>query len=822
MTIRRRLFLNATVTVLGIAIIGGASFIGLRTVRERIHSLTETSTPYQLKTVELTKALQEHAVLLYRVSLAPSKEELQSLSGHVDGSIRTLEEIGRERASLKGESSGESSEQRDIKNLSDQVVKTAAARLKSEAEAATAAEETRRKLSTVAKKLSDLDVTMKMLQQAAAANLAASNNRAKNVTIRLNEAQGIKDVLQDLQLSLSEIQMTGKRNVVYAAKSRITAALEAVQRFSSFRQVIDGASEFGQIAVGQKGLVDLKMAALSSPSDRQAEEACDTAAKQARNKLTSITLTLKEALETAATGFQTESTAFDKTLKESDALGGVILRAGYLEKLGSSIEGLTEKLFAQGSVEGVKSVRTKILEELGPAERNVQEISKLLGGAARKNEISLMTGVSSALKDIRGLLAGSGGLSDKLTAAAEARAHSEDAIRSLSVLVNAQSEKGAKGVAEARTEQAKAVRTVNVVVTTVLVLVLVMSLTILAAGIVFSSITGRTVMKPIHELTALAEKFGSGHFGIEMANSRGDEFDNVAKNFNKASWTIAGIATELGAASSLLAASSQQLTGAAEDLARGSSSQSQGTEQSATAITEMSQLNQEMAKNARDTAKSANDMKQSASEGKSVLAETSRDLREFALDVDKFAETMDVLQERSGSIQEIVGLITAISDQTNLLALNAAIEAARAGDAGRGFAVVADSVRELAGKVANSAGDISHVVSAVGEDLRKSTSQMKNQRAAIERIVGRVSGTEEAMSTIVESVDTVSGMVESIAAATAEESRASNEIAANMTEISTVCRRFDTSAQEIGESATRLLGLASDLDEKVRWFKTTN
>ena len=69
--------------------------------------------------------------------------------------------------------------------------------------------------------------------------------------------------------------------------------------------------------------------------------------------------------------------------------------------------------------------------------------------------------------------------------------------------------------------------------------------------------------------------------------------------------------------------------------------------------------------------------------------------------------TIDTLRQVSSA----AGDITQIALQTRLVAFNASVEAKRAGEAGRGFAVVAEAVRDLAGKVEESAKLIMGTVS---------------------------------------------------------------------------------------------------------------
>ena len=88
---------------------------------------------------------------------------------------------------------------------------------------------------------------------------------------------------------------------------------------------------------------------------------------------------------------------------------------------------------------------------------------------------------------------------------------------------------------------------------------------------------------------------------------------------------------------------------------------------------------------------------------------------------------MNDVKTGANSISGILEEIQFIADQTRLLALNAAIEAARAGEHGRGFAVVADEVTKLAGRSAQAANTISHLV----KDVQASTASALTKLAIL-------------------------------------------------------------------------------------------
>lgn len=118
-------------------------------------------------------------------------------------------------------------------------------------------------------------------------------------------------------------------------------------------------------------------------------------------------------------------------------------------------------------------------------------------------------------------------------------------------------------------------------------------------------------------------------------------------------------------------------------------------------------------------------------------------------------EMIDKLNNSSKQIGKVVKVINEIADQTNMLALNAAIEAAGAGEAGKGFAVVASEVKALARQTAESTEEIGQQI----EEMQKS-----------------MSDAVAAMGTILQVIEEMSSITNTIAAAVAEQSAVSGNI----------------------------------------------
>ena len=155
------------------------------------------------------------------------------------------------------------------------------------------------------------------------------------------------------------------------------------------------------------------------------------------------------------------------------------------------------------------------------------------------------------------------------------------------------------------------------------------------------------------------------------------------------------------------------------------------------------------------------------------------------------------LSKAAARIGDVVELINTIAGQTNLLALNATIEAARAGEAGRGFAVVASEVKALAEQTAKATGEIGQQITGIQAATQESVNAIRE-----------ISGTIEKLSEI---SSTIAAAVEEQGAATQEISRNVQQAAQGTRQVSSNIADVQRGASETGSASAQVLSAARSL-----------
>jgi methyl-accepting chemotaxis protein len=266
----------------------------------------------------------------------------------------------------------------------------------------------------------------------------------------------------------------------------------------------------------------------------------------------------------------------------------------------------------------------------------------------------------------------------------------------------------------------------------------------------------------------------------EAKIERGRRVDGITRDFES---MIGEIVETVSSASTQLEASAGTLSSTAER-----------SQQLTTAVAAASE---EASTNVQSVASATEEMASSVNEISRQVQESARMATEAVDQARKTNDRVSELSKAAARIGDVVELINTIAGQTNLLALNATIEAARAGEAGRGFAVVASEVKALAEQTAKATGEIGQQITGIQAATQDSVGAIKE-----------ISGTIERLSEI---SSTIAAAVEEQGAATQEISRNVQQAAQGTQQVSSNITDVQRGATETGSASSQVLAAAQSL-----------
>ena len=266
----------------------------------------------------------------------------------------------------------------------------------------------------------------------------------------------------------------------------------------------------------------------------------------------------------------------------------------------------------------------------------------------------------------------------------------------------------------------------------------------------------RTLVRVLAPLVAMRQQMEniSGAAGENadlskrLALKHNDEVGQAAQAFNLMMDTFEGMVAQIRESAEAIAASSRHIASGNENL-------SQRTDQQASSLAETASSLEQITATVKQTAEYAD-------QAKATSYEVDQRARS-AGDVAK--QTTTAMSDIRQSSEKITSIITAIDDiafQTNLLALNASVEAARAGEQGRGFAVVAQEVRKLAGRSAEEAAQIRHLVHDSVQKVSEGEQLVNDSSSHLQGIIDSLSEVTRYVTEIADATQEQSSGIEQI------------------------------------------------------------
>jgi len=818
-TIKSRLTLNVVIVLSIITVVVLASVIGMGGVKGKLFDLTERSTPFQTRSMELQRAIHAATADLVKVGSAASQEELKNYRGEAEASldqVKKAEDALTQLLADKKESVYEA-----VSSQASELFTVTEGRLKIEDGAVAANKEIRSKLRDVSDGLKGLDQKVKTLQSKRSADYARSLKATDEISTRMRDVERFNQLTKDLQLWILELGDVKEKQTFEAMRSKGSDyAKEIVSSIDGIFKVTKSlhANNVADLPEKIDQAVSIK-ASLIEKSTPENVEKFASVSHDISDKAKFVGSMTQAEISFASNKFSTEVSQQEEIFGQVNKATAVLNATSELTGLGLAAESLATTLFTVRSAADIDALQASLTDTFSRIDKIAKGLDKTLEEMGAKEERKTLAGAVNGVASMKNLLFADNGIVSKVRNQVQMKEKAAKAMEGLRSIVLKEAEEAKKTMAVAKGAQERSIVDVNRTIRYSIALAVVVGLFAVVAGIGFGVWIYRSVSKPLSRLIDVTDNIAAGDLTHEIGAAAHDEIGRVEASVAKMVANLKEIVGKIRNATESLASSSEEMSATAHSLDEGSENQSKQVEQAAGAMVEMSQTTEEVAKHVSETSDAAASMKKIALDGKEIVYASGTELSRFVETVNESSQQVESLGASSEEVHNIVDLIKEIADQTNLLALNAAIEAARAGEQGRGFAVVADSVRGLAEKTVVAADDIASMIDKMRAEIARSVDSMKAQKQSVGKVSDQVGQILGAIDGVVTYVEKVADMIERISVAMEQQASTSGEVTRNMEGIATVTRQLRGSSAGMRDTSEDLSKIATGLNETTSWFK---
>ena len=819
MTIKSKLVLSSAITIAGLVVVVSLSIYAIGSIRTGIASLTSQSTPLQIRTTELQKAIEGLSSNLMQLGVASDPEEVRRLSAAVEHEKESISQISQEIERLDSGNAGKV-DLSTFKDLHETVLKAVEGRM---AGIALFKSDTARVDAALTLVEQSLDVMRREMDGLAGAGKGKVAGAVKSSSQLFASSNTVKEMmlnLREVQITVDDLELAKTKTEVIALKQKVKTLNFAMQGFPvdepGVREVKACSADLLEkfIRPGD-GLVALKM-------DLLAGKGSDTKFAQLKRPILNIIseqhFKLGNVVNAMEKRVNKNKTEVDSALGTQGKIAGIGSAANGILIDMKSLDSKVRMLMLSDSPQSYQKTVAEIRSVLARLNQGLAGVQREMGGLQQAKLGAQLRSASGALSEAATDI-------ERIIVTQQRILESNDRVAKTVQTVKAVTLKevktGEDRVKETASLQETMVHRINVQVRYLSSLILIISCVIAVISVLFSWLTIRRVGVSMKTLNRMLEDIaqGEGDLTKRLDDSARDEFGEAARWFNLFLGKLNGIIQQVAHNSAQVATATLQLSATSKEMASGSRNAAGQAQTVAAASEQMAATSGFIAQNCLRASASAQRASDVATAGAQAVHETVAAMGRITEKVRASALKVDSLGSRGEQIGAIIGTIQEIADQTNLLALNAAIEAARAGESGRGFAVVADEVRSLAVRTTEATHEIGDLIKGIQQETSGAVATMEEGVREVEIGTEKAAKSGSALQDILSQINEVLLQMNQIATAAEQQTGATSEISGKMLQITDVIQATANGAQESALGAASLAKFADDLQHLVRQFK---